>query len=75
MPSDLAASSRPPASAGRREDALEALRRYWGFEGFREGQWEAIAGVLDGRDGLAVLPTGGGKSLLYQLPAVLREKS
>ncbi len=47
----------------------EALRRLWGFEQFRPLQRQAIGAVLDGRDALVVLPTGGGKSLCYQIPA------
>jgi ATP-dependent DNA helicase RecQ len=49
---------------------LEALRRRWGFASFRPLQREAVDAVLAGRDALLVLPTGGGKSLCYQLPAV-----
>ncbi|MDX1438887.1 MAG: RecQ family ATP-dependent DNA helicase [Rubricoccaceae bacterium] len=52
-------------------DALKKLKTHWGFSEFRPGQWEAIEAVLGGKDVLAVLPTGGGKSLLYQLPALL----
>ncbi len=48
----------------------EVLRRYWGFDGFREHQREAMEAILAGRDSLVVLPTGGGKSLCYQAPAV-----
>ena len=49
----------------------QALERHFGFSAFREGQAEVIRSVLAGRDTLAVMPTGGGKSLCYQLPAVL----
>ncbi|NNF58440.1 MAG: RecQ family ATP-dependent DNA helicase [Rhodothermaceae bacterium] len=56
-----------------RTTAEAVLQKHWGHAAFRAGQWEAIEAVLAGRDGLAVLPTGGGKSVLYQLPAVLRE--
>ncbi|MEO0559864.1 MAG: ATP-dependent DNA helicase RecQ [Bacteroidota bacterium] len=52
------------------ETAHEALRRVWGYTSFRSGQAEAIDAVMAGRDVLAVLPTGGGKSLIYQVPAV-----
>ena len=49
---------------------LETLRRVWGFDGFRVLQDEAVGAVLEGRDSLVVLPTGGGKSLCYQAPAI-----
>ena len=49
----------------------EALQRVFGFRTFRPNQQEAVATLLQGRDLLAVMPTGGGKSLCYQLPAVL----
>ena len=53
--------------------AQRALQKHFGFDAFLDGQEEIIAAVLAGRDGLAVLPTGGGKSLCYQLPALCRE--
>src|SRR5579862_1164781 len=53
--------------------AKRALRTTFGFEAFRAGQAEIVAAVLDGRDVLAVMPTGSGKSLCYQLPALLRD--
>ncbi|MDF1685883.1 MAG: DNA helicase RecQ [Parvibaculaceae bacterium] len=48
------------------------LRTTFGFEGFRDGQAEVVDAVLRGEDVLAVMPTGAGKSLCYQLPALLR---
>jgi ATP-dependent DNA helicase RecQ len=50
----------------------EIIARHWGFRDFRPLQEPAMRAVLDGRDSLVVLPTGGGKSLCYQAPAVLR---
>ena len=50
---------------------LERLRTHFGHRGFRQGQEEIVAAVLGGRDVLAVMPTGSGKSLGYQLPAVM----
>jgi ATP-dependent DNA helicase RecQ len=53
--------------------AQRILRTTFGFEEFRPGQSEVVAAVLEGRDVLAVMPTGSGKSLCYQLPALLRD--
>ena len=54
-------------------DSLEtALHAHFGWQHFRAGQRAVVEAVLDGRDALAVLPTGGGKSLCYQLPALIR---
>ncbi len=50
----------------------DALVRYWGYTAFRPLQREAMDAVLAGRDSLVVLPTGGGKSLCFQAPAVVR---
>ncbi|AQT67087.1 ATP-dependent DNA helicase RecQ [Anaerohalosphaera lusitana] len=52
------------------EQATEALKKYWGYTTFRPLQTDAVTAALDHRDSLVVLPTGGGKSLCYQVPAV-----
>lgn len=54
-------------------NADEALHQYFGFESLRAGQDEIVENILAGRDTLAIMPTGGGKSLCYQLPALCRE--
>ncbi len=55
------------------DDARALLKRVYGYDAFRGLQEDVIADVLAGRDVLAVLPTGGGKSLCYQIPSLLRE--
>lgn len=52
---------------------METLGRYWGYTSLRGTQGQVIRSVLDGRDTLALMPTGGGKSLTYQLPGLLCE--
>lgn len=52
-------------------DALTSLRAHFGFDDFREGQREVIGAILDGKDAVVVMPTGSGKSLCYQLPAMM----
>ena len=54
-------------------DPHKILKQYWGFDAFRPLQEDIINSVLDGKDTLALLPTGGGKSVCYQVPALARE--
>lgn len=55
------------------EKITSNLKKYFGFDSFREGQREIIEKILEGRDVLGVLPTGGGKSICYQLPALMKD--
>ena len=52
---------------------LDILQEYWGYDSFRPMQEEIVSAALDGKDVLAILPTGGGKSVCFQVPALLRE--
>src|SRR5918992_1515752 len=52
-------------------DAITTLRQHFGFDDFREGQREVIGSILEGKDAVVVMPTGSGKSLCYQLPAMI----
>ena len=52
---------------------VEILREYWGYDSFRPKQEDIVLAALDGRDVLAILPTGGGKSVCFQVPALMRE--
>ncbi|MEO5775552.1 MAG: ATP-dependent DNA helicase RecQ [Flavobacterium sp.] len=53
--------------------ALEILQQYWKHDAFREPQEEIINSVLDGKDTFALMPTGGGKSICFQIPAMMQE--
>src|ERR1700737_1905673 len=65
-PKPLDSSSMQDMSA-----ALTSLRAHFGFDEFREGQREVIATILEGKDAVVVMPPGSGKSLCYQLPAMM----
>ncbi|MBA2688392.1 MAG: ATP-dependent DNA helicase RecQ [Gemmatimonadaceae bacterium] len=62
---------RPMPEKVSKESARALLQGRFGHRGFRKGQWEAIKALLDGHDALVVMPTGSGKSIIYQLPAVI----
>ena len=53
--------------------AIEILQKYWNHNAFREPQQEIIDSVLAGNDTLALMPTGGGKSVCFQIPALLND--
>ena len=68
MPADSLSTAASPSLA----EARATLERVWGHADFRGRQAEVVGEILAGRDVLAVLPTGGGKSVCYQIPAMLR---
>lgn len=53
--------------------ALAMLKKFYGYSSFRDGQFEIIEAVCAGRDAMALMPTGGGKSICYQLPALIND--
>ncbi len=59
--------------AKKKENLTEALKKYFGFDKFKGDQKEIVQNVLDGKDTFVLMPTGGGKSLCYQLPSLLME--
>ena len=65
----------PPATSNvaSGDQLLTVLERYWGYTSFRPLQREAMDAILAGRDSVVVLPTGGGKSLCFQAPALVRD--
>jgi ATP-dependent DNA helicase RecQ len=73
VPAPLAAPTTPPATPVRLftgDPTPEALLDFFGYEAFRPGQREPLQAALDGRDSLVIMPTGGGKSLCYQLAGI-----
>ena len=79
MPTDLApvqtaaTGTSDAADVESVDDALAVLRRVWGYDAFRPGQREVVDLLVGGGDALVLMPTGGGKSLCYQVPALVRE--
>lgn len=60
-----------PRTMADKNRALSLLKNFYGYSSFRPGQWEVIDAVAAGRDAFVIMPTGGGKSLCYQMPALM----
>lgn len=67
----MAAAKRAKGNAADKTDLKEALRNYFGFDSFKGEQEEIITNLLAGNDTFVIMPTGGGKSVCYQLPALI----
>ena len=68
--SNLKTQAQSMAASGDAPEPLEVLKKHFGYDAFREGQEVVIIRLLAGQSAAAVFPTGGGKSLCYQLPAL-----
>ena len=73
MPSTINSASIKQPTPNIPDRFYSLLRETWGFDSLRPSQHAAIASILEGQDTLVVMPTGGGKSLCYQAPAIYRE--
>lgn len=69
----MTAAGSTPLEDRLRQQAREVLKRYWGYDAFRPLQEDIILSVLTGHDTLGLLPTGGGKSITFQVPAMMLE--
>ncbi|MEY9968610.1 ATP-dependent DNA helicase RecQ [Streptacidiphilus sp. MAP12-16] len=69
---NVAASAPATEDGGADSEALQVLRRIFGYDAFRGSQQEVVEHVIGGGDALVLMPTGGGKSLCYQIPALVR---
>src|SRR5713101_3662617 len=65
----------PQPAQDSRAQMLATVRKYWGFDSLRPLQEQAIRAGLEHQDSLIVMPTGGGKSLCYQVPAALAQRT
>ena len=63
----------PSSPSGLKERALRILNLRYGYPSFRGGQWEVMESILAGRDTLVLMPTGGGKSICFQIPALMKD--
>src|ERR1700755_2696778 len=76
IPKKTASKSKLPVATGNKEhdyDIHSGLQEYFGFKQFKGRQEEAINSLLNGNDTFVIMPTGGGKSLCYQLPAIISD--
>ena len=73
LPRELIKAEKKENAERKKHDYVSFLSKYFGYSSFREGQEPIVKALLDGRDAVAIMPTGGGKSICYQLPALMLE--
>ena len=71
LPRELTKAKKQDKPEKKEYDYISFLSKYFGYSSFREGQETIVKALLDGRDAVAIMPTGGGKSICYQLPALM----
>lgn len=62
-----------PDGVAKKDEPLHVLKTIFGYDSFREGQKEAIQNITEGKDCVILIPTGGGKSLIFTIAAILKQ--
>ncbi len=70
---EITAQEDIPSTSEKQPETIRVLKRFYGYDSFRDGQEEVVNSILEGNDTLAVMPTGAGKSICYQVPAMVMD--